>query len=242
MGNLTSYADDADGSSGFYSKFGAKIGTGAAKLGKKAAQSEAGRSAGKAAIKGATDGARQDLTDRYLKRGEYGDPGSTPTSPTGGKPKEQPASPQTKESSHRSDNIYHDDDDDDDDHIHSSSPRYTEHHTPTFREPRPPKPSIFSRLKGSAKPAPSAHKRAVPIRRNPKDRVYRHHLTKEADWDRMPMAQTLYNFKGEMKCDLIFRKGQVIKIITRTDNQFDWWEGKLEDRVGIFPANYVKIL
>ena len=83
MGNLTSYADDADGSSGFYSKFGAKIGTGAAKLGKKAAQSEAGRSAGKAAIKGATDGARQDLTDRYLKRGEYGDPGSTPTSPAG---------------------------------------------------------------------------------------------------------------------------------------------------------------
>ena len=56
------------------------------------------------------------------------------------------------------------------------------------------------------------------------------------------MAQALYNFKGEMKCDLEFRKGQVIKIITRTDKQFDWWEGKIDDRVGIFPANFVKVL
>lgn len=55
------------------------------------------------------------------------------------------------------------------------------------------------------------------------------------------MAQTLYNFKGEMNCDLEFRKGQVIQVIMRTETQNDWWEGKLEGRVGIFPANYVKL-
>ena len=56
------------------------------------------------------------------------------------------------------------------------------------------------------------------------------------------LVQALYNFKAERKCDLEFRKGQIIQVLTRTDNQFDWWEGKLEDRVGIFPANYVKAM
>ena len=65
----------------FYSKFGSKIGSRAAKLGKKAAQSEAGRSAGKAAVRGATEGARQDLTDRYLRQGEYGDSPGSPKEP-----------------------------------------------------------------------------------------------------------------------------------------------------------------
>ena len=74
----------------FYSKFGSKIGTGAAKLGKKAAESEAGRSAGKAAIRGATEGARQDLTDRYLKQGEYSGSHGTPGSPKEPKTSSQP--------------------------------------------------------------------------------------------------------------------------------------------------------
>ena len=65
----------------FYSKFGSKIGSRAAKFGKKAAESEAGQSAGKAAIHGATEGARQDLTDRYLKQGEYGDSPGSPKEP-----------------------------------------------------------------------------------------------------------------------------------------------------------------
>ena len=192
----------------FYSKFGSKIGSGAAKLGKKAAESEAGRSAGKAAIHGATEGARQDLTDRYLKQGEYGDPHATLGSP------KEPSQPS---------------------HSKSSSGG-TAHHS----SGHPPKPSLFSKLKGHSKEPPQ--RKASPIQRNPKDRVYSHRLAKEPDWDRLTMAQALHNFKGEMKCDLEFRKGQVIKIITRTDEQFDWWEGKIDDRLGIFPANYVKIL
>ena len=87
-----------------------------------------------------------------------------------------------------------------------------------------------------------------PVRRvvrqpvDPKDRIYKHRLAKEADWDRVENARALFNFKGEMKCDLEFRKGQVIQIITKTETQDDWWEGKIEDRVGIFPANYVKLM
>jgi hypothetical protein len=53
--------------------------------------------------------------------------------------------------------------------------------------------------------------------------------------------QALFDFKGEMPCDLAFKKGDTITILTRTETQEDWWEGKLGDRIGIFPANYVKL-
>lgn len=59
-------------------RFGAAIGSGAAKLGRKAAESEAGRSAGRAAVTGATEGVKQDLTNRYLG-GSGGDSGTTST-------------------------------------------------------------------------------------------------------------------------------------------------------------------
>ena len=80
------------------------------------------------------------------------------------------------------------------------------------------------------------------VRKDPKDRIYKQRLAKTPDWDRLPLAQALFNFKGELRCDLEFRKGQVIQVITRTDTQEDWWEGRLEGRVGIFPANYVKLM
>ena len=77
---------------------------------------------------------------------------------------------------------------------------------------------------------------------DPKDRIYKQRLARAPDWNKAQLAQALFNFRAEMKCDLEFRKGQVIQVMARTDTQNDWWEGKLEDRVGIFPANYVKLL
>ena len=65
---------------------------------------------------------------------------------------------------------------------------------------------------------------------------------READWDKLPLCEALFNFKGELDCDLEFRKGQRIAILTRTESQNDWWEGRVNDKTGIFPANYVKVL
>lgn len=65
---------------------------------------------------------------------------------------------------------------------------------------------------------------------------------READWDKLPTCEALYNFKGELDCDLEFRKGQRITVLTRTESQNDWWEGRVNDKTGIFPANYVKVL
>lgn len=226
-----------DGGSSVYSAFGAKLGSGAAKVGKKAAQSEAGRSAGKAAIKGATDSVQKDLTDRYLQQGGYGSetPAPAPAPAPTSAPKE---TSKPKESSHG----------------HSSST--TSSHTSS--EPSPfagsqtysvtytqqhQRATFLSKFKPTINT--HHHKSKAPARpRQPRGerKVYKHRLAKDADWERLPLAQALYNYPGDMKCDLVFRKGQIIQVVMRTDKEFDWWEGKIDDRVGIFPANYVKLL
>lgn len=49
-----------------------------------------------------------------------------------------------------------------------------------------------------------------------------------------------HQFTGQQPGDLSFAPGDRITVITKTDSQYDWWEGQLGDgRVGIFPANFV---
>ena len=54
--------------------------------------------------------------------------------------------------------------------------------------------------------------------------------------------QALYKFAGTLPCDLSFNVGDVITVLTQTSSSNDWWEGRLRGKVGIFPANYVKLL
>ncbi|XP_028998594.1 SH3 domain-containing YSC84-like protein 1 [Betta splendens] len=47
-------------------------------------------------------------------------------------------------------------------------------------------------------------------------------------------------FTGQQPGDLSFAPGDRITVVTKTESQYDWWEGRLEDgQVGIFPANFV---
>ncbi|KAG7453502.1 SH3 domain-containing YSC84 1 isoform X1 [Solea senegalensis] len=47
-------------------------------------------------------------------------------------------------------------------------------------------------------------------------------------------------FTGQQPGDLSFSPGDRITVVTKTDSEYDWWEGQLDDgRVGIFPANFV---
>ncbi len=39
-----------------------------------------------------------------------------------------------------------------------------------------------------------------------------------------------------------FQKNDRIEILTKTPFEFDWWEGRCNGKVGIFPANYVKVV
>lgn len=56
------------------------------------------------------------------------------------------------------------------------------------------------------------------------------------------VATATHPFTGQQPGDLSFVPGDRITIITKTDSQYDWWEGQLADgRVGIFPANFVTL-
>lgn len=60
---------------------------------------------------------------------------------------------------------------------------------------------------------------------------------------RMPSNQgfwvtALYEFAGQGQGDLVFREGDRIKVVKKTDSTDDWWEGELRGVQGSFPANY----
>ncbi|KAE8353715.1 hypothetical protein BDV28DRAFT_132600 [Aspergillus coremiiformis] len=65
------------------------------------------------------------------------------------------------------------------------------------------------------------------------------HRTGQAPSLRQDQAIALYTFDADQDGDLSFKKGDVITILKRTDKKEDWWTGRIGDRVGIFPANYV---
>lgn len=48
----------------------------------------------------------------------------------------------------------------------------------------------------------------------------------------------LYEFAGQGQGDLVFREGDRIKVIKKTESTDDWWEGELKGVQGSFPANY----
>lgn len=54
-------------------------------------------------------------------------------------------------------------------------------------------------------------------------------------------AVASYTFESDTAGDLTFKKGDVITVLKRTDNETDWWTGMIGNRHGIFPSNYVKM-
>ncbi|EAW09950.1 amphiphysin [Aspergillus clavatus NRRL 1] len=46
----------------------------------------------------------------------------------------------------------------------------------------------------------------------------------------------LYDYEAQAHGDLSFSAGDVIEIISRTDNQNEWWSGKVDGREGQFPG------
>ena len=55
----------------------------------------------------------------------------------------------------------------------------------------------------------------------------------------IPCARALHGFEGQSTHELSFSAGVSILLLRRIDE--NWLEGKLDGKVGIFPANYVKI-
>ncbi|XP_057686594.1 SH3 domain-containing YSC84-like protein 1 [Corythoichthys intestinalis] len=53
------------------------------------------------------------------------------------------------------------------------------------------------------------------------------------------VVTAVHPFTGQQPGDLSFQPGDRITIITKTESQYDWWEGQLGGKRGMFPANYV---
>jgi len=51
-----------------------------------------------------------------------------------------------------------------------------------------------------------------------------------------------FTFDPDQPGDLGFKKGEIITILKKTDSETDWWTGKVGDREGIFPSNYVEMV
>ncbi|GAB7338162.1 hypothetical protein MBLNU457_4513t1 [Dothideomycetes sp. NU457] len=51
-----------------------------------------------------------------------------------------------------------------------------------------------------------------------------------------------FTFEPDQPGDLGFKKGEIITIVKRTDNQADWWTGRIGDREGVFPSNYCQLV
>ncbi|KAF2686763.1 reduced viability upon starvation protein [Lentithecium fluviatile CBS 122367] len=59
-----------------------------------------------------------------------------------------------------------------------------------------------------------------------------------------PAAETvtaLYDYEAQAEGDLSFTTGDVIEIITRTQNDNEWWTGRCRGKSGQFPGNYVRL-
>ncbi|OAQ70646.1 reduced viability upon starvation protein [Pochonia chlamydosporia 170] len=59
-----------------------------------------------------------------------------------------------------------------------------------------------------------------------------------------PAAETvtaLYDYAAQADGDLSFRAGDVIEIVNRTQNENEWWTGRLNGKEGQFPGNYVEL-
>ncbi|KAI9759256.1 MAG: hypothetical protein M4579_002465 [Chaenotheca gracillima] len=55
-------------------------------------------------------------------------------------------------------------------------------------------------------------------------------------------AIALFTFDADQPGDLGFKKGDIITILKKTESANDWWTGKLNDKEGIFPSNYVEVV
>ncbi|KAF2127006.1 BAR-domain-containing protein [Dothidotthia symphoricarpi CBS 119687] len=51
----------------------------------------------------------------------------------------------------------------------------------------------------------------------------------------------LFDFEAQAEGDLSFLTGDVIEIVSRTQNDNEWWIGKVRGKQGQFPGNYVKL-
>jgi hypothetical protein len=118
--------------------------------------------------------------------------------------------------------------------VASPSPSYSVYQTPLSFSPAGPHTDYFSR---DRQPSTAASSAAIAASAAMKKRP------PPPPPPRLPSQQSifvtaLYDFEGQGEGDLIFREGDRIKVLKKTDSTDDWWQGELRGVKGAFPANY----
>jgi len=88
----------------------------------------------------------------------------------------------------------------------------------------PHKPSTRESNRASQRGHRKRRGNTMTLERNPRKYPRTMDITKNDEWDKQCYCKALYDFGGEMPCNLQFRKSQRIAIVTRTDSQDDWWK------------------
>lgn len=126
-----------------------------------------------------------------------------------------------------------------------SKSSYAPHHpTSDLAENNPPPPysetpapgtTVIGRANSTAGSALSAAAKAkAPPPPPPKPKAAR--LTQQVE-----TVTALYDYEAQQAGDLSFSAGDIIEIVQRTDNQNEWWTGRINGVEGQFPANYVRL-
>jgi SH3 domain len=118
----------------------------------------------------------------------------------------------------------------------ATSPPPSDYHTPLAFSPAAPRPDYFSRDRQSSNisatssysnlSATIAGKKKPPP---PPPRIPSNQAL---------FVTALYDFGGQGEGDLVFREGDRIKVIKKSESTDDWWQGELRGVRGSFPANY----
>ncbi|XP_025062994.1 SH3 domain-containing YSC84-like protein 1 isoform X5 [Alligator sinensis] len=95
--------------------------------------------------------------------------------------------------------------------------------------------------KGQREPKKANNPPVKPLSRPQSHRPSLNTASTGNSWSNPIEVTALYSFEGQQPGDLKFKAGDKILVITKTDSQFDWWEGTIEGQTGIFPANYVTL-
>ena len=118
----------------------------------------------------------------------------------------------------------------------ASSPSPSDYHTPLPFSPAAPRADYFSRDRqfSNTSLASSIPNLSATIAGKKKP---------PPPPPRIPSSQplfvtALYDFGGQGEGDLVFREGDRIKVIKKTESTDDWWQGELRGIRGSFPANY----
>ena len=104
----------------------------------------------------------------------------------------------------------------------------SDYHTPGAYAPAGPRTDYFAR---DRQPSATSVNAAIGKKRPPPP-------PPRAPSNSGLWVTALYDFSGQSEGDLVFKEGDRIKVVKKTDSTDDWWQGELRGVKGSFPANY----